>query len=387
MELSGVCRPYCKYKQNQLFCRAAHRDMILPSFVVFTTIQVMAGIMLLCVIMLLFLRKLKKQIEIKDGQLLTFKRSIDLAKQKIRNLQDRKPSTTSYSKHLKLQMVATNEYFQSVGGEDDLAQLMSLPEEAPLLQRVALLRYQLLVAEKEAFQEESPNEPLWTVFEIKIGELLSSLEHDTSAAEINTEEYEELKVELQRMQQKVKELENFESLVTEIEQQWKTAQQEANQYYQQLSVMADEVQDRETFEELLENYQKSYNEVENTILLSNFEEEDEGFDAMLSGGGQAEAKQTDDTVHDEIKRLQDLTSDQHKVIARLQEEIKQAASVEEKEAMIDELCEQFEKQKRFAQESATCIELLENELNVANDENKKLQKEIWSLQDKVSSLQ
>jgi predicted nucleic acid-binding Zn-ribbon protein len=63
-----------------------------------------------------------------------------------------------------------------------------------------------------------------------------------------------------------------------------------------------------------------------------------------------------------------VAADQHRIINQLQKKLMDAKTTEEKELVIEELQQQLQRQTRFVQESETCVQLLEEELNKAQDE-------------------
>src|SRR5690606_9753545 len=141
------------------------------------------------------------------------------------------------------------------------------------------------------------------------------------------------------------------------------AQANAQGYYSELYAMADGVADREQYEMLLDQYRNSYNDITHYINSTN---------SVLSGAP-VENKtiniiRQDPRAADEIMKLRNVEADQYLVINNLQRQLEIAVTAEEKEQAIKDLEQQLQRQIRFVQESDTCIQLLEEELNKAHEQ-------------------
>lgn len=81
----------------------------------------------------------------------------------------------------------------------------------------------------------------------------------------------------------------------------------------------------------------------------------------------------------ELRQLRELTEEQQEAIEKLQRQLNAAKTKEELQLFISSLQAELTKQQRFAQESETCIKLLEDELGTVNRENEALALKIKQL--------
>jgi chromosome segregation ATPase len=113
---------------------------------------------------------------------------------------------------------------------------------------------------------------------------------------------------------------------------------------------------------LLGQYGNSYNEITHYMHSTN---------AAITG--QPVENKTiniirqDPRAAEEIMKLRNVAADQYRVISNLQRKLEEAVTAEEKDLVIKELEQQLQRQVRFVQESDTCVQLLEEELNKANE--------------------
>ena len=169
--------------------------------------------------------------------------------------------------------------------------------------------------------------------------------------------------ELEMYKKRVENLEKFKQLFFDLEKRWNEAQTNAQEYYNELYAMAGEMEDRTRYEMLLGQYSNSYNEIAHHLHSTS---------AVLTGQP-AEHKtiniiRQDPRAAEEIMKLRNVAADQYRVISNLQRKLEEAQSVEEKDSVIKELEQQLQRQIRFVQESDTCVQLLEEELNKAHEQ-------------------
>jgi hypothetical protein len=179
--------------------------------------------------------------------------------------------------------------------------------------------------------------------------------------------------ELANVKKRVENLEKFKKLFFDMEQQWQDAKKQAQDYYQQLLAMAGNVDDKDGFVDLLENYHRVYSDI------------DGGFDqgkyvaSKSNPPGDPQiitVTRIDPRAGDEIVKLRNVAADQHRIISQLQRKLEEAVTAEAKEIVINELQQQLQRQVRFVQESETCIQLLEDELAVASEKLNQQQQQL-----------
>ncbi len=219
------------------------------------------------------------------------------------------------------------------------------------------MRYAFLRAEELGTTEVQGSEGYWNIFRETLEPLLpTTIEPTESYTSENNEELEMYK-------KRVENLEKFKKLFFDLEKRWNEAQANAQGYYNELYAMADSVADREQYELLLGQYSNSYNDISHYIQSTN---------SALTG--QPVENKTiniirqDPRAAEEIMKLRNVAADQYRIINNLQRQLETAESAEEKEQVIKELEQQLQRQIRFVQESDTCVQLLEEELNKAHEQ-------------------
>ena len=169
--------------------------------------------------------------------------------------------------------------------------------------------------------------------------------------------------ELEMYKKRVENLEKFKQLFFDLEKRWNQAQSEAQHYYNELHALAGGIEDREKYEMLLGQYGNSYNDIAQYLHTTS---------AAITGQP-VESKtiniiRQDPRAAEEIMKLRNVAADQYRVISNLQRKLEEARSAEEKDLVIKELEQQLQRQVRFVQESDTCVQLLEDELNKAHEQ-------------------
>jgi predicted RNase H-like nuclease (RuvC/YqgF family) len=122
------------------------------------------------------------------------------------------------------------------------------------------------------------------------------------------------------------------------------------------------VNDRDTFNSVLESYHGVYDSIQQNItqVIQNPDSFHQHKTINIT--------RQDPRAAEEIMKLRNVAADQHRIISDLQRKLMDASTTEEKEVVIHELQQQLHRQVRFVQESETCIQLLEDELAKAHEE-------------------
>lgn len=169
--------------------------------------------------------------------------------------------------------------------------------------------------------------------------------------------------ELEMYKKRVENLEKFKKLFFDLESRWNQAQTNAQAYYNELYAMAGNMEERDHFEMLLGQYRSCYDDITQHLQSTK---------AALTG--QPVENKTiniirqDPRAAEEIMKLRNVAADQYRVISNLQRKLEEALSAEQKNLVIKELEQQLQRQMRFVQESDTCVQLLEDELNKAHEQ-------------------
>lgn len=262
----------------------------------------------------------------------------------------------TYKQLIYEQLDFTQDRFALIAPRSDISE--EQPSNLPINQRIVALRYAFLRAEELGTTEVPGSEGYWNVFRQTLEPLLLSTTEtplDTTSDSSNNEELEMYK-------KRVENLEKFKKLFFDLEKRWNEAQANAQGYYNELYAMADGVEDRDRYEMLLGQYSNSYNDISHYMNDTN---------AALTGRP-VENKtiniiRQDPRAAEEIMKLRNVAADQYRVISNLQRKLEEAVTAEEKDLVIKELEQQLQRQVRFVQESDTCVQLLEEELNKANE--------------------
>ncbi len=254
----------------------------------------------------------------------------------------------------------TRDHHSSLDPDRDI--VLDLAPDTDLPRRAASLRYAMLLAEKEAIQsamDQSENIN-WSLLRAKYQQIFDFYEDYLPEPEegADSSEVDALNQELTNAKKRINNLEKFKALYFDLEEQWEASKKQAKAHFDDLSAMASEIESGEKFESALESYHAAYNNIDGLIQ---------------QGIGDPETiietvKITDQETAGELRQLRIVASDQHKIITQLQDKLDNANTDEERQQIVEGLKGELDKQKRFMQESETCIQLMEDELNNAHRE-------------------
>lgn len=257
--------------------------------------------------------------------------------------------TQSYKSFLSAELEATASQFSILSPDFDVAAVQ--PLDSPLRQRILALRYAFLRAEELGTTEVARTKEFWNILQQALIPFLPPVSND-----------DELKAELETSKKRIDNLEIFKRLFFDMETQWGEAKNNAENYHAQLMEMAESVKDRKAFTNTLQSYHNVYDQIHKTVVHHT-----QNPDAVIATKTINITRQ-DPRAADEIIKLRNVAADQHRIINTLQRKLEEANSPEEKEAVIQELQQQLQRQTRFVHESETCVQLLEEELHKAHEE-------------------
>ncbi len=334
--------------------------------------EVIAVLLIFCGILFYQNRALRKRIAKFKGrmeQLVVELRAAKKVPSPTPQAAEPEPPQNKFKDHLNDQLSLTKEHHASLKSSQDI--VLDLSPETELPQRAAALRYAMLLAEKEAWANvEEGQPPKWEVLKFKYEQIFSFYEDYLPEPEAGSnDEAEALHQELLNAKKRINNLEKFKALFFDLEEKWEASKQTAQTHYDNLSQMAEKVDDRDAFETALNNYHSAYGDVSKLI-----EGGVEGTDIL--GGPDAAP---DQKTAGELRHLRAVAADQHRIITGLQEKLKNAKNEEDREQIVNNLQEELDKQQRFVQESETCIQLMEDELKATN-------KELTQLKDRLKTL-
>lgn len=260
----------------------------------------------------------------------------------------------SYQDFLNQQIKTTHARHLALNSDQDIA--LDIDPQVPLPRRVAALRFALLQAEREATRN---NQPDWDAFQNRYEQIFSYFQDYSPSAEggANAEEIDLLTLELTNAKKRINNLEKFKALYFDLDERWQSSKDKAQKSYSELSQLAEQVDDSETYKQLLHEYHSAYNE----------------FGEMFERGVESqETLEKLEEAHGEIRHLRAVAAEQHTIISDLQLRLETSTTDEEKAQIVGELQVELQTQIRYVQESETCIKLLEDELTNANKELEQL---------------
>ncbi|WP_096087611.1 hypothetical protein [Agaribacterium haliotis] len=307
------------------------------------------------------LRKLVKQLRSKAQDLLQ-----DLKVAKTQNTKS--PSKEkNYHDYIEQQLQSTRKHHRSLDPSQDIALDLSL--DSPLPRRAAALRNAVLLAEKEAL-DTSGDSTSWPALRERYQQIFSFYEdygEPLLEKDVDPQELEQLNAQLENARKRISNLEKFKQLYFNLEEQWKNSKDKAQDQFNNLSNMAQQLGAGEEFEAALGDYHQSYSNITQLI--------ERGVDTRSID----EISADDGAARREIEKLRSVAADQHRIIENLQAQLRNAATDEERHSIINTLQDELAKQSRFVQESETCIQLLEDELSTAHHELDQLKSKVNSL--------
>ena len=328
--------------------------MQVPTLVIALALEIYFLLLIATVILVFYALKQKKLIRRQQDKLRELIETINTADTPA------PPPAKSYKQLIYEQLELTQDRFSLVAPRSDISDVQ--PSDLPINQRIVALRYAFLRAEELGTTEVPGSEGYWNVFRQTLEPLLQSAETPTPGHSPDSSGDPSSNEELEMYKKRVENLEKFKKLFFDLEKRWNEAQANAQGYYNELYAMADGVADRERYEMLLGQYSNSYNEITHYMHDTS---------AALSGrpveNKTINIVRQDPRAAEEIIKLRNVAADQYRVISNLQRKLEEAVTAEQKDLVIKELEQQLQRQVRFVQESDTCVKLLEEELNKANE--------------------
>lgn len=320
--------------------------MQVPTLVLVVAIEIYLALLIATFALLYFSFKQKKLIKRQQSKL---KEVIDTLKSTQSPVL---PPAKTYKQFIYEQLDITQGRFSFLAPRSDIAGIQ--PLDVPVNQRIVALRYAFLRAEELGTTAVQGSEGYWDIFKQTLEPLLQPAS-ENPPPEADSDE-------LNTYKKRVENLEKFKKLFFELEKRWNEAQANAQGYYNELYAMADGVTDRAQYEKLLQHYNDSYNDINHYIYSTS---------SAINGVPQENKTiniiRQDPRAAEEIMKLRNVAADQYRVISNLQRKLEEAVSAEEKDLVIKELEQQLQRQIRFVQESDTCVQLLEDELNKAHE--------------------
>lgn len=264
----------------------------------------------------------------------------------------------TYGDQLAQQIELTKQHHSTLGENLNIA--LDLDPEAPPARRTAALRHAILIAETDALaQDESV--PDWERLGARYQRIWDFQEdyHPKQHQESQENgELMELKENLHQAQKRINNLERFKVMYLELDQRWQACKGQADEHYSELRNLAADSNNADNLHKALENYHAIYNDIGEII--------EQGADIGMNSD--ADEEQASQTHLQEIRRLREVATNQHRIITELQTKLSGDSSDKPHNPILDGLQNELHKQTRFLKESETCIQLMEDELDTAKRE-------------------
>lgn len=317
--------------------------MQIPWLMLIIGLELVAVLMVLCLLLLLYARKLRRLLARQQEQL----RQAITQPAQTADIPEQNQASPPLTAHLQQQLSQTQAFFQSQAPEADI----NSPDQDTLspAARAAALHHAILQIELDSGGKRI-EDAQWA----QIGEHLERL---TGTAD-GEADAPELAQALENAQKRIQNLEKFKKLFFNMEQMWDKARKEAQEYHDQLLEMGQGALEPEQFANLLAKYNSVYDDINHSINAAS-DRADEPTTTTIT------LTKPDPRTSDQLAALRNVAADQHRLINKLQKQLQDAESAEQKNAVINQLQSQLDKQDRYLKESEICIKLLESELDTA----------------------
>lgn len=381
--------------------------MIEPKILAWIFGELALLLLVICIFLFLHFAKLRRLIRQLEEKILSLRDTVSKsrkeAKSALKKLAEKsKIKPKDFLFYLDEEIESTKSFHQSLNPDRDI--VLDITPDAPLERQASSLRHAFLIAEKEARYAGDGETSDWGVLQGKFQQIIQFYESLAPAPvqpEADQDEPEELDAEpvdiaeegddhseeIATYKKRIENLERFKKLFFDMEKQWEEAKSQADDYYQQLLAMGRDLGAGEDFEQVLDQYSKSFNEIEDMINEGAGKPAKSAEDEAKSSSDSSQASVGKVIIanQEEIQRLRNMAVDQHKVINELKRKLYEAKSAEDKQQIIDQLTDQLEKQERFLKEAETCTKLIEDELSRAITENEALRKQIKEVESQSES--
>lgn len=303
--------------------------MELSEWVIFTGVEALFVLLILCCLLLFHAKGLKTLIIALQKKLAQALRDLKKARSEASE-----KASDDYKSQIEVQISETESFHAQLEPgcaiEDDIS------SDTPPNRRVAAIRHHFLCAEKDALGG-STGDTNWEALGERYYRLLDAASSEPVEQQRESASYEEQQTEIER----------FKRLFTTMEGQWQNAKEQAEKYYAQLLVVIGDSEDPEF-----------------TALKSAAEIQIQQFSMPIHS---TKSQPSPTAIHPnaDVSALKAINSQQKNQIQELQQRLQAANSDAERAALATDLEQQLTKQLRFMKESEVCINLLEQELSDA----------------------
>ncbi len=346
--------------------------MHVSSWMLLGLLELFLVLIALCLFLLFHSRKLKELSKNLQSRIKKLVKDLKTAKAEVKEIKAQLEPGTAYKKQINDQLQITRDYHDTLEADQDIA--LDLDTNVSIERQTAALRHAILIAEKEAAHSSNTEKPNWNVLTSKFSLLLDYYKGGKTTP---TTEQSADSDELATYKQRVENLEKFKQLYFDLEQEWQDAQEKANEYQMQLSSYATQVDDAESFEAILNHYEKAYSSIGG--LINNMDAtngQTQGATTIIEKVKVVQHSGPERAHNSELDRLRNVAVDQHRTISELKKKLVNAATAEAQQAIVADLERELNNQTRFIKEAETCVQLLEDELDSANTRLAHLEKKL-----------
>ncbi|PCJ19239.1 MAG: hypothetical protein COB04_06245 [Gammaproteobacteria bacterium] len=274
-----------------------------------------------------------------------------------------------YEEYLSEEIEKTKQLYHMFAGDEKEPEINS--NMAPKLQAIGI-RFQYLSAERNALKASLELKDYWQHLEDPLIKLAISLTPEpiepiapaVPENDICQEELDLLESALREAETKNSELKTYKTAFLDLQKKWNATQPNQYALHQQLKSMTDQAENKEQLHAQLDNYQQYFSDVG---------------DAFADDDTKLSPKQQGTKNFDQnLNALHNVTLEQSRTIAKLKDELeKMKAAPGADLEQIEKYAGHTERLESMLNESSTCIELLETELDAS-------QETVRSLMDRLS---
>jgi len=318
--------------------------------------EIIAVLLFACALLVMQNRNLRLAVRKLQSRIENLVKDIRLTK----SAQVKKPTEnpqSTYHKNLTDQLDIIRNHHASMEPDRDIS--LDIDPSTPLERRVAAMRYALLRSELEAASGKYEKNTNWPALQRRYEQLFNFLTDYAAPDTSNEEELTALQTSLDNAKKRINNLERFQSLYFDLEEKWEAAKNKAKTHFDEISQLTADSSNASEIESALQSYHNSYGEL-GALIETDID--------------QYTSTRPDSDNHKELQRLRTVAADQHRIITELERKLKGAKSSEEREEIVSTLQGELKKHLRYAQESETCIQLLEDELTNTHKELEKMRR-------------
>ncbi|GLS26315.1 hypothetical protein [Marinibactrum halimedae] len=330
--------------------------MLVSKWLVVGALELYVVLLCLSVYLIFNARNLKNLISSLQSRLQQLLQDVKQARQEAQSAKDELSKVEpgkSYPEQLEEQIQQTKAYHKTLSPSHDIS--LDLDTSQPLPRQAAALRHAFLKAEKDALAQSEDNTPNWQVLEVKFSLLVDFYRKKFSQKAPSPPE--EGEIESSTAHQPLEGQAEWEHIRSEISRSMNDLLELANTYGI----------DQDSIDVIYQRHSTALNQWGSSLTP-----EDPPPSAPQSTSTSTE-------TDEELNNLRNLAREQQSMIEQLKRRLENAQNDEDRRQVIVDLQTQLSRQQQFIRESETCIKLMEDELNNANEDIGRLKAQLKQL--------